>query len=98
MRMAVTSLRIEFVFGRSPATLVRRFICVLSVWLMFEVRKRLRLYLGRPKTVSPSGMAVSIHALSLGALLADFSTSTRRRSSARGSESALKDTSLLQRL
>ena len=58
MRMAVTSRRIEFVFGKSPATLVRRLICVLSVSLILEVRNRFRLCSGRLKTVSPSGSAV----------------------------------------
>ena len=68
MRMAVTSLRIESVFGKSPATFVRRFICVLRASHMLDVRRRLRLCSGRLKTVRPSGIAESIQALRPGAV------------------------------
>ena len=90
MRMAVTSLRIESVFGKSPATFVRRFICVLRVSHMLDVRRRFRLCSGRLKMVNPSGIAESIQALRRGAVLAYFSMSRLRRSSARARESALK--------
>jgi asparagine synthase (glutamine-hydrolysing) len=57
MSIAVVSLKIESVFGKSPATRVRRLICVLSVSQALEVRRRFRLCSGRAKIWSPSGIA-----------------------------------------
>ena len=45
----MTSLSIEFVFGKSAATLVRRLICSLRFSLIFEVRKCLPLMFRQAK-------------------------------------------------
>jgi hypothetical protein len=57
MSIAVTSLKIESVFGKSPATRVRRLICEFSVSHAFDVLRRFLLISDRLKTWSPSGMA-----------------------------------------
>ena len=56
-------------FGNSPATRVRRFIVLFKSSTLFDVRSRTRCSAGRSKTVRPSGMLVSIHVASLGAVL-----------------------------
>lgn len=90
MMMAVTRRRIESVFGKSPATLVLRLICVLSVSHMFEVLRRLRLCSGMERTARPSGMAFSIQWLKSVADFSYFAAMASRRSSACGRDSALK--------
>ena len=50
MSLVVTSLKIESVFGKSPATRVRRLIWVLSVSQALEVGSRFLLCSGRLKT------------------------------------------------
>ena len=90
MSIAVVSLKIESVFGKSPATRVRRLICVLSVSQALEVRRRFRLCSGRAKIWSPSGIAVCIQLLKSGALLLYFSMSASSLASACSRVSALK--------
>ena len=55
--VVMKSLNIESVFGKSPATRVRRLIWLLRVSLALHVLTRLRLCLGRLKTSRPSGIA-----------------------------------------
>ena len=90
MSIAVTSLKIESVFRKSPATRVRRLICVLRVSHALEVRSRFLLCSGKLKTSSPSGMAVSIQLLSSGALFSYFRTRAPSLASACSRVSALK--------
>lgn len=70
MRMPVTRRRTEESFGKRTTTRVRRLIGELSVFLMLEMLKRLRLTSGKLNTSEPSGMFCSAQVTSCGALVA----------------------------